>query len=164
MKTSIPYEILNEDVHRRKGMYFLPFVPEHFDFLDVNQPEVTAVAKGEKLKQLICYQANSGPAVTAFVNNRPMAVFGIVYIWNGVGELWSIFDNEARERPATMLRTGISFCDIAIRYLQLHRLQITVRTDDNRALRYAKAIGFKTECVMQKYGPDQIDYLLMARF
>jgi RimJ/RimL family protein N-acetyltransferase len=78
--------------------------------------------------------------------------------------MWSLFDNQAREIPATALRTGKSFSDIAIRYLQLHRLQITVRTDDNRAFRYAQAIGFETESVMRKYGPDQVDYLLMARF
>jgi len=46
----------------------------------------------------------------------------------------------------------------------LHRLQITVRTDDNRAIRYAEHLGFKTESVMKKYGPDMVDYLLMTRF
>ena len=56
------------------------------------------------------------------------------------------------------------FTDIAMRYLHLHRLQITVRTDDNRAMRYAKAIGFETESVMKKFGPDKVDYLLMTRF
>lgn len=164
MKFHIPYEVMNDEMHKRRGMYYLPFVPEHFDHLDFNHKEISVLSNVYEVKSLISCQAQMGVAFTAFRYNRAIAIMGIVNIWPGVGEMWSVFDEEARSIPATMLRTGTSFCDIAIRYLELHRLQITVRTDDNRAFRYAKAIGFKTECVMQKYGPDQVDYLLMARF
>ena len=164
MKYEIPYDILNDQMPQRRGMYFLPFVPEHFDHLDINQPEVTVLAKGDRLKFMAANQAAMGMAVTWFMYNRPVAVFGIVNIWNGVGELWSMFDNQARSFHVTMVRGGRTFCDIAMRYLHLHRLQITVRTDDIRAMRYAKSVGFKTESTMQKFGPDQVDYLLMTRF
>jgi len=164
MITTLPYELLNEQMHKRKGTFYMPFVPEHFDHLDYNHKEISVLAKGYDIKSMIAQQARMGTAFTVFRYNRPIAVVGIVFIWEGVGEMWSVLDNQAREIPATMLRVGISFSDIAMRYLCLHRLQITVRTDDNRAIRYAQAIGFKTECVMQKYGPDQVDYLLMTRF
>jgi hypothetical protein len=164
MRFHIPYEVMNDEMHKRKGMYYLPFVPEHFDHLDFDHKEISVLSHVYDIKSMVSQQAQMGVAFTAFRHNRPIAILGVVNIWPGVGEMWSIFDNQAREIPATALRTGRSFGDIAIRYLQLHRLQITVRTDDNRAFRYAEAIGFKTESVMQKYGPDQIDYLLMARF
>jgi RimJ/RimL family protein N-acetyltransferase len=164
MTKSIPFEAVNDEVHKRKGMYYLPFVPEHFDHLDFNHKEISVLSNAYDIKSMVAQQARMGSAFTVFRHNRPIAILGVINIWPGVGEMWSIFDNEARQIPATALRTGRSFGDIAIRYLQLHRLQITVRTDDNRAFRYAKAIGFETESVMRKYGPDQIDYLLMARF
>jgi hypothetical protein len=164
MRTTLPYDVLNEQMHRRKGVFYLPFVPEHFDHLDYDHKEITALSKGYDVKSMIAQQAQMGTAFTAFRYGRPIAVVGVVFIWNGVGEMWSIFDNQARDIPSTMLRAAIDFSDIAMRYLYLHRLQITVRTDDNRAIRYAQAIGFNTECVMQKFGPDQIDYLLMTRF
>jgi RimJ/RimL family protein N-acetyltransferase len=164
MKFHIPYEAMNDEMHKRRGMYYLPFVPEHFDHLDFDHKEISVLSHVYNIKSMISQQAQMGVAFTAFRHNRPIAVIGVVNIWPGVGELWSIFDNQARDIPATMLKSAIRFSDIAIRYLQLHRLQITVRTDDNRAFRYAKAIGFETESVMRKYGPDQIDYLLMARF
>lgn len=164
MKFHIPYEVMNDEMHKRRGMYYLPFVPEHFDHLDFNHKEISVLSNVYEVKSLISCQAQMGVAFTAFRHNRAIAIMGIVNIWPGVGEMWSVFDEEARSIPATMLRAGTSFSDIAIRYLQLHRLQITVRTDDNRAFRYAKAIGFETESVMRKYGPDQVDYLLMARF
>jgi RimJ/RimL family protein N-acetyltransferase len=163
MKT-IPFEAVNDEVHKRKGMYYLPFVPEHFDHLDFDHKEISVLSNVYDIKSMVAQQARMGSAFTVFRYNRPIAILGIINIWPGVGEMWSIFDNEARQIPATALKTGRSFGDIAIRYLELHRLQITVRTDDNRAFRYAKAIGFETESVMRKYGPDQVDYLLMARF
>jgi RimJ/RimL family protein N-acetyltransferase len=155
---------MNDEMHKRKGMYYLPFVPEHFNLLDFNHKEISVLSNVYEVKSLISCQAQMGVAFTAFRHNRAVAIIGVVNIWPGVGEMWSVFDEEARSIPATMLRAGKGFSDIAIRYLQLHRLQITVRTDDNRAFRYAKAIGFETESVMRKYGPDQVDYLLMARF
>jgi hypothetical protein len=164
MTKSIPFEAVNDEVHKRKGMYYLPFVPEHFDHLDFDHKEISVLSNVYDIKSMVSQQARMGSAFTVFRHNRPIAILGVINIWPGVGEMWSIFDNQAREIPATALRTGRSFGDIAIRYLQLHRLQITVRTDDNRAFRYAKAIGFETESVMRKYGPDQVDYLLMARF
>lgn len=164
MRALLPYDLLNEQMHRRKGVYYLPFVPEHFDHLDFNHKEISVLSKGHDIKTMVATQAELGTAFTAFRYGRPIAIVGVVFIWNGVGELWSLFDEQARDIPSTMLRAAIDFSDIAMRYLHLHRLQITVRTDDIRAKRYAEAIGFKTECVMQKFGPDQVDYLLMTRF
>lgn len=160
----MPYDVLNIEIHKRRGMFFMPFVIEHYDRMNIVQPEISVVAKGNQLREMIRNQAENGTAMTTFLHGEPIAVTGVALLWNGVGELWSLFDEKIRNNPATMLRTGKSYCDIAIRYLHLHRLQITVRTDDERAIRYAKHLGFNTECVMQKYGPDKIDYLLMTRF
>lgn len=164
MRVQLPYDFLNEKMHKRKGVYYLPFVPEHLDHLDYDARELATLSKAYDVKSMLSQQAELGTAFTAFRYGRPIAVVGIVFIWKGVGEMWSLFDNQARDIPSTMLRAAIDFSDIAMRYLHLHRLQITVRTDDIRAIRYAEAIGFKTECVMQKFGPDQVDYLLMTRF
>ena len=164
MKVTIPYEVLNEEMHPKRGVFYLPFVIDHFDQLDTTQPELLAVARGYDLRSMISSQAMLGAAVTAFYRNKPIAIFGVVLFWGGVGEMWSIFDNQAREHPASMLRCGRSFVDIATRYLNLHRLQITVRTDDIRAIRYAKALLFETEAILKMYGPDKVDYLLMTRY
>jgi RimJ/RimL family protein N-acetyltransferase len=53
--------------------------------------------------------------------------------------------------------------DITMISMGLHRIQLTVRTTDKRAEKWAYAIGFKQEGVMHKYGADGVDYLMMAR-
>jgi hypothetical protein len=45
----------------------------------------------------------------------------------------------------------------------LHRLQITVKTSDNRAISWAKAIGFISEATLVAYSMDKRDYDLMVR-
>ena len=109
MKFSIPYEVMNDEMHKRRGMYYLPFVPEHFDHLDFDHKEISVLSHVYNIKLMVSQQAQMGVAFTAFRHNRPIAVIGVVNIWPGVGELWSIFDNQARDIPATMLKSAIRF-------------------------------------------------------
>lgn len=164
MKYEIPFHVLDQELYKGRGMFALPFAADHFDRIDYDQPELIAVSRGIGIREMVVSQAQLGTAVTIFKGNKALAVIGVVMLWNGVGEMWAIFDNQARDYKKTMLKSGKTFCDISFRYLHLHRLQITVRTDDNRALNYAKHLDFKEECVMKRYGPDQVDYLLMTRF
>jgi RimJ/RimL family protein N-acetyltransferase len=53
--------------------------------------------------------------------------------------------------------------DIAMISMGLHRIQLTVRTTDKRAEKWAYAIGFKRDGVLRKYGVDGVDYLMMSR-
>jgi hypothetical protein len=163
MKTSIPYELLNEQMHKRRGLFTLPFVIDHFDQMDIDQPELLAVSRGYGIRDMVSSQAQLGTAITIFYHGKPVAIVGVILFWGGVGEMWALFDHQARKMPSTMVKCALSFIDIAMRYLHLHRLQITVRTDDSRAIRYAKSLYFETECVMRKYGPDKVDSYLMTR-
>jgi hypothetical protein len=62
-----------------------------------------------------------------------------------------------------MTKIGIAVADMAEIAMGLHRLQITVKTSDARAVSWAKAIGFISECTMKEYSEDKFDYNLMVR-
>jgi hypothetical protein len=62
-----------------------------------------------------------------------------------------------------MTKIGIAFADISEIAMGLHRLQITVKTSDNRAINWARAIGFISECTMSQYSEDKQDFNLMVR-
>lgn len=164
MRYEIPFPVLDKELYKGRGMFALPFAIDHFDRIDYDQPELIAVSRGIGIREMVASQAELGTAVTIFKGNKALAIIGVVMLWGGVGEMWAIFDNDARQYKKTMLKSAITFCDISFRYLHLHRLQITVRTDDNRAFNYADHLDFKVESVMKQYGPDKVDYLLMTRF
>ena len=108
-------------------------------------------------------QAEHGFAFTAFLYGKPVASFGVALIWNGVGEMWAVIGDTARTKPFAMTKIGILFADMAEISLGLHRLQITVKTSDNRAVRWARAIGFISEGTLKAYSEDKEDYEMMSR-
>jgi hypothetical protein len=145
----------------RRGVFFMPAVDNHVERVIISNEEVLI---HEDYLPSILAQLRMGPAVTAFVDLKPVAIFGFIPVWSGVAEAWLVVDNHARKYPVAMTKYGIAVQDIAKISLGLHRTQITVRMTDKRAYKWALALGFRQEGVMSKYGPDGIDYILMARF
>jgi hypothetical protein len=156
-------EKLNQ-TNKRPGVFFLPFARHHADRINVSSEEVLVVTDRSGVGDILDAQSKMGPAVTVFLNSQPVGIFGFVSIWRGVTEAWFVTDERVRTIPMTMTRIGKKVMDIAKISMGLHRIQITVRTHDKRAERWAYAIGFERECVMRKYGPDAVDYFLMARY
>jgi len=146
-----------------KGSFFMPFSPAHTERLHVTQPEIVAASKFIDISEAIANQASLGPAVTAFYGSQPVACFGFVPIWTGVGEAWLIADDKARSKPLGMSKFGRAFFDILQISYELHRVQIAVRTSDTRAHKWALFLGFKEEGIMRRYGPDGADHYIMAR-
>jgi len=143
--------------------YYLPFHESHLDnFKGIVEYESQSITIEDR-KRFLIFQSHCGPCVTAFVNNRPVAVFGLMFHWQGMGEAWSIFAEESRRYPIAMTKGAFAFFDICKILFNLHRIQITVKCDDKRAVRWAKALGFVEEGVMVQYSADQEDTYIMRR-
>lgn len=139
----------------------MPYSPLHSLDIKVTNPEV--IISDNTPAEHMNYQATLGPAVTALVHGRPVAVFGYIGYWKGVAEFWSMFDDRARHYPKAMTSIAKQFLYIAEIAEGLHRLQITVKSDDQRAYRWAKALGFQEEGLMLRFLPDGSDAYMMAR-
>lgn len=146
-----------------KNGYYLPFHESHLNnfigIIEYDSKEITI----EDRKRLLIHQSKGGPCVTAFVNRRPVAVFGLMFHWKGVGEAWSLFTKQSRRYPIAMTKGAIAFFDICQILFVLHRVQITVKCNDKRAVKWAKALSFVEEGVMAKYSADQEDTFMMRR-
>ena len=127
------------------------------------KPDHLPAARAVSMESMLEIQSRLGLAVTALVDTHPVAIFGCIMLWPNVAELWSIISDDARRYPKQLTLVGKAFCDIAAQSLSLHRLQITVRLDEPRALRWAKYLGFEVEGMMRKYTPDGMDSYILAR-
>ena len=146
-----------------KNGYYLPFHESHLDnFEGILEYESKAITLEDR-KRLLVYQSVYGPCITAIVNRRPVAIFGLMFHWKGVGEAWSVFAEESRRYPIAMTKGAIAFFDICKILFNLHRIQITVKCNDKRAVRWAKGLSFVEEGVMVKYSADQEDTFMMRR-
>ena len=141
----------------------VPFNPVHT--LNIRIGDAASIAMRENLNfaDLMAAQAASGHAITVLLHGTPAACFGSVSIWKGLEEMWCLLEERARKYPLAMTKIAIAYRDFRVIAGNLRRLQLNVRCSDQRAFRWAKAIGFEPEAKMRRYGPDGSDFYLMSR-
>lgn len=154
---------LREFLPEHPAVTFVPFHPAHVSVMHLEDKHMNALSKGVDIETMLEMQSKLGTAITAYLYGRPAACFGLVNLWPGVAEMWLLIEERARKFGKTLTRGAIGFRDYAVITHNLHRLQITVRCDDIRAVAWAETIGFQKECRMKGYGPDQADFYLFAR-
>lgn len=155
---------LNKALPQYPNVIYVPFVAEHAFNIVGGEFEGYSTQRMIGVQRMLETQAEYGFAFTCFLNGEPAACFGCSLLWDGVGEMWSVIGDIARTKPIAMTKVGIAFTDISYISLGLHRLQITVKTDDKRAMSWARAIGFISEGTLKAYGMDKQDYNIMAKF
>lgn len=153
---------LNERLPYKAGVCYIPMHPSHLHHMRITEDQLP-FAKAVSMDAMLEMQARLGLAVTALVHNKPVAMFGCIMLWTGVAEMWSIISDDARRYPKQLTIVAKGFSDIVAQSLSLHRLQLTVRSDEPRALRWAEYLGFEIEGLMHKYSPDGTDTYILAR-
>lgn len=87
---------------------------------------------------------------------------GIVFIWQGVGEVWSIFNNNMLARPLSIVRIMKTLIKKLRDSKLFHRVQMTIYENQPGLTKWAESLGFQFEGRMLKYGPDQKTHLRYA--
>lgn len=151
------------DLPQMDGLTWVPFQAGHVSVMNVQAQNFQTISRSVDVMTMLEHQARHGHAITAILHGRPVACFGAVHIWNGVEEMWCFIEERGRKYPKTLTRAAIAYRDFRVLSKNLHRLQIVVRCNDLRAVRWGCAIGFEIEGLMKKYGPDQADFFMMSR-
>jgi hypothetical protein len=141
----------------------VPFNPAHALTMRIGNASSIAMRDNLDFASLMAAQAVTGHAITVLLHGTPAACFGSVSIWKGLEEMWCLLEERARKHPLAMTKIAIAYRDYRVIAGNLRRLQLNVRCDDQRAFRWAKAIGFELEAKMRRYGPDGSDFYLMSR-
>lgn len=109
-------------------------------------------------------QAMAGPSSVLMVGDQVLCLCGIVLISRHVGEAWTVINHDlAKQHPLLLTRSVRNVLDITTKSHFLHRVQMTVHSASNEAVRWAFALGFTVEALMRKYGDDQSDHFLFVR-
>ena len=145
------------------GVTYMPFHPAHLEMFEPEEFKRQTPAQLQEWKDLVIAQATNGFAITAYLYGRPVACFGFLPFWTGVAEMWLLIEERGRKYGKSLTRAATIVRDYAVLSNNLHRLQITVRCDDIRAVKWAKVLGFEQEAVLRCYGPDRSDFYIFAR-
>ncbi len=144
-------------------MRWIAYEPWHMDVLNMINEDILVFSCTDKE---MLYNIRDGlvrQAVFTLVDGvRVLAIGGIVKRWTGMGEAIvfmskNVFYESPRVRLKILLTIKAGF-KFLLNESTFWRIQATVKSDFDRAKNFAKAMGFKYEFTMPKYGPDKQDY------
>ena len=147
-----------------RNLQLIEFRAEHIALMRFTRPEMSAIPFVDDLEAYGARLASSGPAYSMFTpDGEIIGAAGIGIMWPGVGEGW-FMASDAADRfffsiHAVLRRVMVRL----VEDLRLHRLQIAVPSDSERAIAWAHRLGFGWEGRMVKYGPDGSTYERFAR-
>lgn len=99
-------------------------------------------------------------AVTFFDGSKPIAIIGAFEVVPGVTHLWA---NVSKHLNAKFAKASRIMLDNFMVTNSVRRAQMTVRSDYEAGMRFARFLGFVPEALMKKYGQDGSDYWLYAK-
>jgi hypothetical protein len=141
-------------------MKVVKFHPEHLLEMQNRDFEPLMRSMEEAASQYI----EIGPAVTITTDDGEIVVCGGVAVYSpGVGEAWMFSSDAILRYPLGTTKLARGVIEDAERTCNLHRVQALCVATVPMAERWLKALGFKYEGLMEKYGVNKEDYLRYVR-
>lgn len=136
-----------------------PLRPEHFDEI-IGQSSQSyfkdiLIAHPEYKQQI--YKQSSGQ--TGRLDGVIIGICGITRLASYMGEGWAYFSEDLYKGQIKVIKAIKAFIDSQKQY---RRIQCTVDVYNHKAIRFAEVLGFKPEGILQSYGPDGHDHLMMT--
>lgn len=133
---------------------FLNFKPRPVDAWMFENPAVKAHLE---LQIIAC------PSYVLPSAEEPAAICGIVNVL-GIGSVWLVTGEGFERKAPIVIKQLHVLCQQAYEVLNLHRLQMWVNSDDEKAKRFAQRLGFVCEAerlkAMGARGQDMDVYLM----
>jgi hypothetical protein len=109
--------------------------------------------------------ATAGPAFTLCDDGRPIAAGGVFVMWPGVGEAWMHLSLAATEdHPFSLYRETLAMLNGIIIEEKLRRVQAPILASSKKNREFVQHLGFIPEGLMHRWGPDDKDYIMYARY
>lgn len=93
-------------------------------------------------------------------NGKVLGFIGGHILHKGVVEVFGLFSDELYNYPVAFHRASLKLLLDWFYNSKIHRMQVLVRLDYLRGLRWVERLGFTVEGILRQYGPDRNDYAL----
>ena len=146
-----------------KDQQLVPFRPEHLLKAELKGDELNYTKVLPEWYEYTIEMAFEDLSWTFLRLGQVACMFGVRPLWPGVGEVWMIPTVNVNRSAIALIKGGRHILDHIQDEYDVRRLQITVRSSNKTAYKYAEKMYFKTEGLMERYGPEGDDYYLMVR-
>jgi len=155
---------MRQSIINHKNVRLVPFQWFHPHLMDLRPFERALMSDIPNFDYRLQMFEAEGGAVSAMVGNKIACCFGAIKYWPGVAECWMLTGKQVADYPVTLTRSAKRYFDDLMHIQKLHRLQITVDTANDLAIRWANALQFRQEGLMRQYGVDRSDHAIYARY
>jgi hypothetical protein len=104
-----------------------------------------------------------GEAFTAWIEDEVMFIGGMIPLFTGVAEVWSLTGEPVALYPKAFHKAVNKMLDYWDSLYNLHRIQCKVVSEHERSREWLKRLGFQEEGLMRKYDAKGNDYYMYAR-
>ena len=104
----------------------------------------------------------SGDAVTGVHEGKILGVGGCVLWWPGVAEGWYALSEHVDNHKVSAVLCLNRMIEELVKRHNLHRLQTTIRTDFEHAIKLVEFVGFSFEGTLKAYTEDKKDVYMYA--
>jgi hypothetical protein len=151
------------DITTNKQIQIVPFHWAHPYAADLRSFDREAFEYLPNYREMLQAFQAEGNALTALWRGRIIACWGYNKMWPGVAEAWLITSVDFVSLSVTVTRAAIRYFNKIAIQDQLKRLQITVNTENELAMRWAVALKFEKEGLLRNYGPSGSDHMMFAK-
>lgn len=131
------------------SLYVMPYKPEHYMSIYKYAREWTLW--GLPNPDQVAQNYMRGPGITGFCDQDVIACGGLVVLWKGVAEAWTVASPLVLKYPLFFHKHAKMFLEDCIEMFHLDRVQCIVDVEFYASQKWVKSMGFKAESVMPKY-------------
>jgi hypothetical protein len=139
-------------------MVIMPFEENHLKALRLQQSQAwlgQTIVESTYGRDLLA----GGPCFSAVLDNEVLCCAGLVHIWEGRAQAWSLFSANAGRRFVSIFRAIASFLSIQ----DVRRIEALVAVDFDQGHRMIEMLDFKREGTLIKYFPHGGDCVMYGR-
>ena len=138
-------------------MKVVAYEPWHFEYCANLSPGGRLLGSETTRLFGIAYQLRGAAYSIATDPGEIVGCAGVIELWPGVGEAWTMFTQTALDKPFFIHRQTKRIIWNIIKGSSLHRCQALVPTGDQVKETWIERLGFTWESNMRKAGPDKSD-------
>ncbi len=92
-----------------------------------------------------------------------IAIIGLTMLWPRVAEIWAVISEDVKKEPISFHKRIMHALHFYAENLDIKKYQVYVKAEYSDGKKWMHNLGFKIEGLLEKFGADGKDYVIMGR-
>jgi len=141
-----------------KQFTLIPYETWHYEYCAALTPEGQQMGQAAVRLYAQAYKLRGYAESIKNEDNKIVGCGGLIELWSGVGEVWSMFTDEAKTNPFFLHRASKRLVWSVAKACRMHRIQAIVLYGDPVREKWIEKLGLRREGRMEQASPNREDF------